>query len=132
MSTIENPMVAGLGRHLDRNARKSSLAALAYIELRDEFIKAFNDGPEAEVRTPGATQKKRSIAYVIADDVTDKFEPYLEMLRIISKAARGELKTPQDIHEFHLRASALVASLAHRHADWYGSDLVAEIEEDGQ
>ena len=127
MQSIDNPMVAGLDRHLARRDRRDSAAESAYVSLRDELIDALLTDPATMVRTPGFKPGMTSAADVVDNDIAgaDGEAALHELLRIVGMCAQGRTDA-----EVHLRASAWIAARAREHAQFHQDDLLAEMEED--
>lgn len=126
-TAIENPMVAGLGRHHARQDRRDALCAGAYATLRDELIDALLHDPARVVQTPGFGRQQTTAADVIADSFAARSgeQSLRELLRIVGLCAQ----TAAD-NELRLRASAWIAQRAAEHAEFHQSDLVTELEND--
>ena len=122
---LENPMVAGLGRHYALQDRRDALAERAYATLRDELIDALMTDPAKVVQTPGFKPRQTTAADVINDGFAGRTgeQSLFDLLRIVGMCAQGKAD-----HELHLRAAAWIAARAAEHAAWHQGDLLAELE----
>ena len=124
---IDNPMVAGLGRHYAQQDRRDSLAEAAYRTLRNELIDALMHDPAKSVQTPGFKPLRHTAAEVINESLAGKNgdQSLFELLRIVGLLAQGKTD-----HELHLRAAAWIAARAREHAELHHDDMLAGLEED--
>ena len=125
MSTLQNPMVANLGRHYARQGRRDTLAEGAYTTLRNEMIDALLTDPSKVVLAPAFKPRRNTAADVLADkfDSKDGEQALVDLLRIVGLCAQGKAD-----HELHLRASAWIAARASEYAAWHQADLLDELE----
>lgn len=108
----------------DRIERSDNAAVRAYSTLRDEMLAALLSDPCKQVQTPGWPAPTAAAVDVVFDDLSAEGDKSLhELLCIVGMCARGEMT-----HETHLRAAALVASLAAAHARFHRDDLAEQLE----
>lgn len=105
-------------------SRPQTAEQIAYRHLRDEFIEAFHVGPQCKVRTPGGNHLEEPLHSMVYDAMAHPDSgdaAACEIVEIIRMAADG---AGSHGRQLHLRASALIATLAAAHAKWHASDAV--------
>jgi len=89
----------------------------AYRELRAEFVTALFADPATPIRTPGFVPSTQTALDVVADQLGDARGGVLEsLIRLVITCAEGEDPTTR------LPAAALIARMAHTHADYHAHD----------
>lgn len=101
-----------------RDARGTAL----YVQLRDELQAALMTDPQTEVSTPGFKPGHTAAVEVFFDDLagTDSDERRDTLIRLLADAAKGE--------DVQLRATAYIADLAKRHAEFHHGDALMNEE----
>ena len=125
-TTVENGMVAGLGKVYAAQDRAADCQDSAHIELRNAFLDALMAGPESTIDVPVHKTsacvgiKTVPLVEVLSDDFTTDAgeEGFRELLRLLVRCADGKLDK-----ETNLRAMALVTTMAARFATNYEGDM---------
>lgn len=102
-----------------RAERRDDMAARLYVELRRELMSALLGDPQTMVSTPGFKPRHTSASDVFFDDFagTDSDARRDTLIRLLGDAAKGE--------DVQLRASAFLADIASRHAEFHEVDALA-------
>lgn len=98
-------------------------AAGCFDNLRSELTAALLSDPQAKVSTPGFGAKTMPAAEVFLDDYAGigSDERLHTLVRLLGDAAKGE--------DVQIRAMALIADLATRHAEFHVGDALINLEE---
>jgi len=110
---------AATNAHLSKQDAKDRAHKGAVDFLRNEFIDAWLDSPQRLISTPNAYKDQIAVADVVADHFAGASgdTDLHELLTLIAMASSkgGELG---------LRAGALIAGMAKKHAEFYAADLI--------
>lgn len=120
---LNNPMVTGLTRSLDRGARLEAMTARAHDYLVAELRDALLQDPARKVSTPGYGSQQTAAMEVVYDEFagTDGDALLHDLIRIAAEASQGR-------PEAQLRAQAWLKTMTERHAAFHEADLVRLLE----
>jgi hypothetical protein len=114
---IDNQMNPVVPAYQLRRELRDEAVSKAYRELRAEFVTALFADPATVLRTPAFVPDRRSALEVVADQLSGDQGGVLEaLIRLVTVCAEGE--DPRT----RLPAAALIARMAHAHADLHAYD----------
>lgn len=104
---------------LERSEKRDRIAELCYRELRAEFIRAITSELGSVIESPAFNPPRQHLQDVVAELMANDatiLRRLLDLLRAASASEDRSVKT---------RAHALIASLAHWHADTHCEEAAA-------